>query len=117
VRVLYGAGLLLAPKRMLESAARLPLDRRAVRVARVLGARQLVQVACLRCGSRSSLLVGAGVDAVHAASMLALSACAPRPVDRTLARRNARTAAALAVWGYTVRDTDNSGHQAADAVV
>jgi hypothetical protein len=106
VRALYGLGLLIAPAGVLEQAARVPLNREALRVARVLGARQLVQCACVRHGSRPSLLVGAGIDGVHAASMLALSAVATRPPDRALARRNALTAAGLAVCGIAVARSD-----------
>lgn len=99
VRALYGIALLLTPTSALERAARMPLDPRAVRVARVLGLRQLAQSLCLRRGSRAALLAGAGIDAAHGASMFALSLSATRAADRTLARRNARTAGALAACG------------------
>lgn len=77
----------------------MPLDAETVLVARVLGARQLAQTACVRTRSRRALLAGAAVDAAHAASMLGLSAGSSRAAHRTLARRNARTAVLLAAAG------------------
>ncbi len=77
----------------------MPLDTETVLVARVLGARQLAQAVCVRTRSQRALLVGAAVDAAHAASMLALSAGSSRAAHRTLARRNGRTAVLLAAAG------------------
>jgi hypothetical protein len=99
-RTLYGLGLLMTPAGTLSALERSPLDRPAVVVARVLGARQLVQAAVLRrYPTPSGVLGGAGVDAAHAASMLALARWSPDPVHRRLARREAGTAALLAVAG------------------
>jgi hypothetical protein len=97
-RAVYGAGLLLAPSSVLDALARSPLDRPAVRVARVLGARHLLQAAVLAThpGPRWRL-AGAAVDGAHAASMLALARCSRRAGHRRLAARNARTAGLLAV--------------------
>jgi hypothetical protein len=99
LRVLYGGGLLLLPVGVLRRLARMSLDGRTVRVARVLGARQLLQAALGRHPSRRGLLVGAGVDTAHAASMVAVSVWSPRAGERVLARRQARTAAVLATAG------------------
>ncbi len=97
VRAVYGAGLLLAPPRALSALSRAPLDAVSVRVARVLGARHLLQALVLwaRSGPRRHL-AGAAVDAAHAASMLAVARWSGRPARRRLAARNARTAALLA---------------------
>jgi hypothetical protein len=96
-RAVYGAGLLLAPPRALGALSRSSLDPASVRVARVLGARHLLQAAVLSVRSEAGWrLAGAAVDAAHAASMLALARWSRRPVHRSLAARNARTAALLA---------------------
>jgi hypothetical protein len=99
VRASYGAWLLLTPAGKLEPVAGRPLDPGAVRFARVLGARQLLQSIWLRRASRSSLLVGATIDTVHALSMVALSRRLSRTEDRAPARRNARTAGLFAIAG------------------
>jgi hypothetical protein len=97
-RAAYGAVLLLAPARALGALARAPLDRPTVAVARLLGARQLVQAALLaRHPGLRWRLAGAAVDGAHAASMRALASRSGRPVHRRLAARNARTAGMLAV--------------------
>ena len=70
----------------------------AVRVARVLGLRQLAQAA-LTSGDpgRPVLVLGAGTDALHAASMVALAACSAR--WRRQAGLDAVVAASLAAAG------------------
>jgi hypothetical protein len=99
-RALYGAGLLLTPSRALARLARSPLDHSAVIVARVLGARHLLQAAILwRRPAPHWQLSGAVVDAAHAASMLALARWSRLPTRRRLAARDARTAALLAGAG------------------
>ncbi len=96
-RAVYGAGLLLAPPRALSALSRAPLDAASVRVARVLGARQLLQALVLSAGSGPRRhLAGAAGDAAHAAAMLAGARWSGRPARRRLAARNARTAALLA---------------------
>jgi hypothetical protein len=96
-RALYGAGLLLAPSQALARLARSPLDRSAVIVARVLGARHLLQAAILWARPVPQWqLSGAAVDAAHAASMLAVTRLSRRPTRRRLAARDARTAALFA---------------------
>jgi hypothetical protein len=99
-RALYGAGLLLAPSQALARGARSPLDCPAVIVARVLGARDLLQAAILwERPAPHRQLSGAAVDAAHAASMLALARWSHVPTRRRLAARNARTAALFAGIG------------------
>ena len=114
VRALYGVALLLMPTSAFERAARMPLDPGAVRVARALGMRQLMQCLCLRRGSRAALLAGAGIDAAHAASMLALSVLATRAANRALARRNAWTAVTLAVCGIAAAASTDAATRADD---
>jgi hypothetical protein len=106
-RALYGAGLLLAPSQALARGARSPLDRPAVVVARVLGARDLLQAAILweRPAPRWRLS-GAAVDAAHAASMLALARWSRMPTRRRLAARNARTASLFAGIGAVEAASD-----------
>jgi hypothetical protein len=100
VRAVYGVGLLVAPAGWLSAASGEPLDDVAIAMARVLGVRQLVQ-AGLTCGHPTPRrrLTGAGVDAAHAASMLALARWSPRSSHRRLGVRQARTAGLFAIWG------------------
>lgn len=100
LRALYGAGLLLAPGRILAALARMPLDRRVIAVARVLGARQLAQAAVVgRRPTPGRLRAGAAVDAAHVGSMVAFARWSPRPAHRLLAVRQARSAGLLALAG------------------
>ena len=95
IRALYGAALLAAPVPVASVVAGGPLDRRARAVARVLGARELIQaeLACRHPG-RVPVLIGAWVDTAHAISMLALAVADRR--RRRLAVAQAGTAAAFA---------------------
>lgn len=94
IRTAYGAVLLLAPSGALAALTRSQIDRRALRLARILGARELVQAAVIeRNPTRGRQLAGAGVDALHAASMLALARIDRR--RRRLALHNALTAGLL----------------------
>lgn len=100
VRAVYGAGLLVLPARVLSAAARRPLDREAVYVARILGARHLLQAALLcRHPSRRRLLIGAAIDAAHAASMVPLAHSSRQPAHRALARHQVVAATGFAVAG------------------
>ena len=95
-RFLYGAILLLTPAQALEKLARAPVDRRAAVVARVLGARELVQAEFVRRHpGRPAQLISAAVDGLHAASMFGLAA-ADRE-RRTLALNSGATAGAMAL--------------------
>jgi hypothetical protein len=99
-RLAYGAGLLLTSPEVLSALSRVRLRRSDVLVARLLGVRHLLQAAALgRRPDRAALRIGAGVDAVHAASMLAAARMSRRRRNRWLAARNARSAAALALVG------------------
>ena len=87
LRSLYGAVLLLAPARALATLTRAPVDRPAANVARVLGARELVQAELVRRHpGRAAQLASAGVDGLHAATMFALEqltvAATPRAAQR-----------------------------------
>ncbi len=76
VRASYGGALLIAPGPVIRLATGEPASPRARAVARVLGARHLLQAAltaAARCNA-PSLGLGATVDLVHAASMVALGA-------------------------------------------
>ncbi len=105
VRAVYGSGLLLAPARLLCTLARMPLDRAAVNVARVLGVRHLAQAAATRRGTRGELWLGAAVDGAHAGSMAALARWSSSCSHRVLAARDARAAAGLAVLGAAIAST------------
>ncbi len=94
VRAIYGLCELLAPDfvsgRLLGKAP----DRKARVVIRILGARHLVQaVLTFRAGSVAHG-IGGWVDAIHAASMVALAAVDPR--RRTSAAVNAAIAVVFA---------------------
>src|SRR3954447_14126230 len=89
VRAAYGLALLAAPRRALGGTRLGAGEPGAVAFARVLGARQLAEAAVLarrpaggavraRRREPRMLLLGAGVDALHGVSMLALCALSPR---------------------------------------
>ncbi len=94
----YGMLLILAPGPAIRLATgRLP-SRRACRVARVLGARHLIQAALTAAAPGPAVFaIGAQIDAVHTASMLALAAV--RRADRRAALTDAVAEAALAAAG------------------
>jgi len=93
VRACYGAVLLCVPGLALGLATGEPPGPRARTVARVLGARQLAQAVLTAYRPRPGVfLAGAGVDACHAASMLALAAADPRVRRAGLADAFAATA-------------------------
>lgn len=97
-RVATGAVLLAAPGTVLRSAARGRSDRPARIVTRVLGARHLVQAALTGLRPAPAALgIGAGVDALHAATALGLAAVDPSRRRDALA--NAVTALAFAGAG------------------
>jgi hypothetical protein len=97
-RVAWGTVLLLRPDAGLCVRPEPALRRRARVFARVLGARQLLEVLVLsRRRSRRWIELGAAVDGVHGASMLALAAL--RPDWRRVAAVNALLAGLLALLG------------------
>ncbi len=96
LRCAYGVTLIAAPPSSLSKLSRAPIDRRTALVARVLGARELLQAALVaRHPSRNAQLASAGVDGLHAATMFALAALDHS--RRTVALQSGATATALAV--------------------
>jgi hypothetical protein len=83
VRAGYGAALLLLPGPVIRLCTGRPASHRTRNVARVLGARHLVQAAVTAGSgpSAESLGIGAAIDITHAASMAGL-AVADRRVRR-----------------------------------
>jgi hypothetical protein len=83
VRAGYGGALLTVPGPVIRLVTGRPPGSRARAVARVLGARHLLQAALTTAAasSRPSLGIGAVVDLAHAASMAAV-ALADRQVRR-----------------------------------
>jgi hypothetical protein len=78
----YGGALLIVPGPVIRLVAGRPAGSRARAVARVLGARHLLQAALTAAAPDGpSLGIGAAVDLVHAVSMAAL-ALADRPARR-----------------------------------
>lgn len=70
VRLGYGLLLLIAPRQVYQLYAGREADSLGSAVARILGLRQVVQAAFLiKSRTPKRLLLGAGVDALHAASM------------------------------------------------
>ena len=95
VRATYGAALVFAPGTMIWLATGQLPSRRARRVAQVLGARHLIQAALTAAAPEQAVLaIGGQVDAVHAASMLALAAVSR--AGRRAALTDALTEAAFA---------------------
>ena len=98
VRAAYGAALVLLPGPVIWLATGQLPSRRARRVAQVLGIRHLIQAALTAAAPESAVLsIGGQVDAVHAASMLALAAVSR--AGRRAALTDALTEAALAAAG------------------
>ena len=92
----YGAVLLLAPRGVLSQFSGEPCDESTVRVARLLGARQVLQAAVLYARSAPAWqLGGAGVDLLHGLSMLGVAAVSPK--YRKVALISARDAGVLAL--------------------
>jgi len=78
VRAGYGGALLCVPGPMISAVTGAPVSGRVRAVARVLGARQLVQAAvCGLAPGRRLVQAGAAADGLHAASMLALAGTEP----------------------------------------
>ncbi len=96
-RVGWGAGCVVAPRAVGRVLGLDPADRRAHRLLRLLGARDLGQAVLPATAPPPALLrLGTAVDALHAASMYALAAISPGY------RRPALTAAAIATtWTAT----------------
>ena len=97
-RACYGAALLCAPGLALGLCTGQAPSQRARAVARILGARHLAQAVLTLWRPRPAVfLAGAGIDACHAASMVALAVCDPRMRRAGIA--DAATAAAFTATG------------------
>jgi hypothetical protein len=102
-----GATELLAPRALTRVVLGAPLDGGGLAAVRVLGARHLAQAAAGGADpGRTATRLGATVDALHAASMLALAAADRR--WRRAALTSASVAGALAVAGV-VRASSPAG--------
>jgi hypothetical protein len=98
VRLGWGAVLLANPVPVLRWVEGGKPDHRAAQVARVLGARQVVQAVLQgRDPHRVGRWLGAGVDLTHAASMVLLARA--DPARRRLALTDATIASAFALAG------------------
>lgn len=97
VRGVANAVLVMRPEDVLRAVST-PAPPAARRVVRLLGARVVLQeVAVLAVPIRPVVLLGAAVDALHAASMVATALASPR--YRRAAALSAATASASAVLG------------------
>ena len=96
LRASWGAGLLASPQHTLGPISG-GLDERASLVARVLGARHLLQALVLAHAGRRGLQVGIATDVLHATSMVALAALDPS--HRRACLTDAGLAAAWALSG------------------
>jgi hypothetical protein len=95
-RAAWGVGCIAAPATVGRALGLAPGDRRARLLLRLLGARDLGQAVLAGSAPPPALLrIGAGIDALHAASMVGLAV-----VSKDY-RRPALTAAAIAT-GWTV---------------
>ena len=110
-RACYGVMLLCAPGVALGLSTGQAPSQRARVVARILGARHLAQAVLTLWRPRPTvLLAGAGVDACHAASMIALAVADPR-------MRRAGIADAAIAAAFTATGTLTGAGAAASAAV
>jgi hypothetical protein len=101
-----GVALLLGSGPLLRSLAGSAADRRVVNTARVLGARQLLQgLFTAWWPTRRTMVVGAAVDTIHAATMVAAAAANLGPRRLTIA--SAATATTFAAAGFAIGSDDN----------
>jgi hypothetical protein len=98
LQALTGAGLLLDPDPLLGRIGGAASTQQARGMARILGARQLLQAGLLaRSGTtRSALRLAGAVDGAHAASMVGLAW--RRPEHRLLALLSAGAGAGFCCW-------------------
>lgn len=95
LRAGYGAVLLLAPRRFLAAGTRPPIPAFAVAVARVLGARHVLQsIVTVAVPTGRVAGAGAALDALHGSTGVALAALSPR--WRRIALADAALATVLA---------------------
>lgn len=94
VRAGWGAVLLAAPAEVLDHIHGVRVDRKALVVTRILGARHLTQAALSGVNPGPEVLAaGVWVDAVHSATALGLAV-----LDRRRARGGVTDAAVAASW-------------------
>ncbi len=112
VRAGVGVMYLLAPA-WIPGLLGVTLDRRARLVVQILGGRHLVQAVVVSTAPvrRWPLVLGSGVDALHAASMVALAAVDCR--RRRIATADAALAATLAAAGWRAAHQLKSGPRSA----
>ncbi|OBH59844.1 hypothetical protein [Mycobacterium sp. E2479] len=112
VRALWGSALLVAPAEVLHHIHGVRVDRKALVVTRILGARHLTQA--LLSGINPSpevLAAGVWVDSVHSATALGLAA-----VDRERARGGVTDALVAASWAILGWRHLRTGKARTDAV-
>jgi hypothetical protein len=98
-RTLVGIALLTRPRTLLTAVSRQPADESAMIYARILGARHLVEAAILwRWTTPTVVQIGSTVDAIHAASAVALI----KSDQRRLATVNVASASTFALLGATL---------------
>lgn len=94
VRAGWGAFLLMAPRAVLTAIQAVHVDRKALAVTRILGARQLVQASLSGANPTPEILAaGVWVDAVHSLTAFGLAA-----VDRRRGRVGVIDGTVAAVW-------------------
>jgi len=94
VRAVWGAVLLIAPSAVLSALHGVQVDRKALVVTRILGARHLVQAWLSGINpSRAMLAAGAGVDAIHSLTAFGLGA-----LDRRRLQGGVADGIIAAVW-------------------
>jgi hypothetical protein len=99
-RTLVGIALLTRPRPLLTALSRQPADESAMIYARILGARHLVEAAILwRWTTPTVVHIGSTVDAIHAASAVALIKSRHQP---RLATINFASASTFALLGVTL---------------
>jgi hypothetical protein len=103
----FGISLLLRPERIVRMAAGGHVDRKRLVVARVLGARHLLEGTALGISAAPAVAwLGAGVDALHAATAGALALVDEK--DRRLLMINAGVALGFSLTGaYHARALDD----------
>ena len=115
-RACYGAALLCAPGLALGLATGQAPSQRARAVARILGARHMAQAVLTLWRPRPAVfLAGAGIDACHAVSMVALAVCDPRMRRAGLA--DALTATAFTATGALTSSLTDAGAGVASLAV
>lgn len=78
-RGFYGLAVTMGPASLLRLVGISDASPKATAIVRILGLRDVAQaLVCAPAPTRSVVLLGAGVDGVHAASMVALAVSSPR---------------------------------------